>query len=177
MHRVSVSALLLLASAAAAQGGSAPALFPSFSFTGSFAGYGPASGVLHTDRRRQCSGAHLLLCGRGEWSGTTIPRGGFDPTLSVFDSTGRLVGSNQDGGCGVVAADAVTGMCWDFYLIAALPAGTYRVVLTQSTNTANGPPLQDGFSSFCSPRTRMRGSAPEFYAGSQPRGAAARFLG
>jgi uncharacterized protein (TIGR03437 family) len=83
-------------------------------------------------------------------AGTTIPRGGFDPTLSLFDSTGQLVAANQDGGCGLVAADAVTGMCWDSYMALSLPAGNYRLVVTQSANTANGPTLADGFHSFCS---------------------------
>ena len=83
-------------------------------------------------------------------AGTTIPRGGFDPTLSVFDSSGRLVASNEDGGCGAVAADAVTGLCWDSYLGLVLPAGNYRLVLTESTNTANGPTLADSFKYACS---------------------------
>lgn len=89
--------------------------------------------------------------------GTIIPRGGFDPTLSVFDSSGRLVASNEDGGCGAVAADAVTGLCWDSYLGLVLPAGNYRLVLTQSTNTANGPTLGDSFKYACSAANQNAG--------------------
>jgi len=161
MHRLSVSALFFLVSAAA-RGETATTFSPSFSFTGSFS--------QDTDQREvfftlPAAGNVLLrtfsYAGGVNGAGTTIPRGGFDPTLSLFDSTGRLVGSNQDGGCGVVAADAVTGMCWDSYLIVALPAGTYSVVLTQSTNTANGPTLQDGFNSFCSAANQNAGNCTQ----------------
>jgi len=78
-------------------------------------------------------------------AGTTIPSGGFDPTISVFDSTGRLIAYNRDGGCGNVAADAATSFCWDSFLQVSLPAGTYTAVLTQSENLPNGPTLADSF--------------------------------
>lgn len=77
--------------------------------------------------------------------GALIPRGGFDPTLSVFDSTGNLVGINKNRGCTGSNADAVTGACWDAYLAPSLPAGVYRVILTQSENLPNGPFLSDSF--------------------------------
>jgi uncharacterized protein (TIGR03437 family) len=75
----------------------------------------------------------------------TIPAGGFDPTISVFDAQGNLIVSNRDGGCGAVAADAVTSFCWDSSLALTLPAGSYSVVLTQSENLPNGPALADSF--------------------------------
>jgi uncharacterized protein (TIGR03437 family) len=78
-------------------------------------------------------------------AGTTIPAGGFDPTVSVFDSGGRLIAYNRDGGCGNVAADAVTSFCWDSFLQVSLPAGNYTAVLTQSENLPNGPTLADSF--------------------------------
>ena len=78
-------------------------------------------------------------------AGTQVPRGGFDPTLSLYSSTGDLIASNQDGGCSAVASDAVTSSCWDALLTVQLPAGDYRVVLTQSDNTPNGPGLADSF--------------------------------
>ncbi len=83
-------------------------------------------------------------------AGAMIPEGGFDPSLALFDSSGSLLATNQDGGCANVAADSVTGNCWDAWLPVTLPAGTYRAVITQSTNTANGPSLADSFSRFCS---------------------------
>ena len=95
--------------------------------------------------------------GRVNSAGTTISRGGFDPTLTVFDSSGRLIASNEDGGCGAVAPDAVTGLCWDSYLDLALPAGNYRLVLTQSTNTAIGPTLADSFKYACGAANQTAG--------------------
>src|ERR1700694_5566745 len=41
-------------------------------------------------------------------AGQMIPRGGFDPILSLFDSTGMLIGLNEDG-TGFVAPDPHTG--------------------------------------------------------------------
>jgi uncharacterized protein (TIGR03437 family) len=78
-------------------------------------------------------------------AGTPIAAGGFDPTISIFDSTGLLVAMNQDGGCGVVSADPTTAACWDAFIQTTLPAGTYRVVLTQSTNLPASSLLSDSF--------------------------------
>jgi hypothetical protein len=78
-------------------------------------------------------------------AGQTIPRGGFDPILAVFDSSGTLIGQNDDG-LSLVAADAVTGEHYDTYLdIASLAAGTYTVAVMQYDNFANGPALANGF--------------------------------
>src|SRR5689334_4991791 len=41
--------------------------------------------------------------------GQAIPSGGFDPVLSVFDSTGLLQGLNLDGTCPPHNTDPVTG--------------------------------------------------------------------
>jgi uncharacterized protein (TIGR03437 family) len=78
-------------------------------------------------------------------AGTTLPRGGFDPTLSVFDANGALIAVNRDAGCDKVAPDAVTHQCWDAYIELQLPAGLWRAALTQSENVANGPSLSDAF--------------------------------
>jgi uncharacterized protein (TIGR03437 family) len=78
-------------------------------------------------------------------AGATIPEGGFDPTISVFDANGNLVAWNRDGGCGTVAADSATSFCWDSYLALQLPAGSYEAVLTQSDNLPNGPTLAQSF--------------------------------
>src|SRR5579872_2213210 len=105
--------------------------------------------------------ARTLSYAGGSLISGAIPRGGFDPTLTLFDSTGRLVAANEDGGCGPRAADAVTGQCWDSYLSLLLPAGTYRLVLTQSTNGANGPTLSDSFKSFCSQANQTAGNCTQ----------------
>ncbi len=78
-------------------------------------------------------------------AGTVIAPGGFDPTVSLFDSAGNLIAANQDGGCPSVAVEAQTGFCWDSKMVVPLPAGSYQVVLTQSDNSANGPTLADSF--------------------------------
>lgn len=78
-------------------------------------------------------------------AGATIPQGGFDPTISVFDSTGNLIAYNRDGGCANVATDSVTGFCWDSWLQIQLPAGNYTAILTESENLPNGPTLADSF--------------------------------
>lgn len=78
-------------------------------------------------------------------TGARIEGGGFDPSLSLFDSTGLLLATNRDGGCGKVAADRVTTWCWDAFISMPLPKGTYQLVLTESENTPLGPYLTDPF--------------------------------
>ena len=77
-------------------------------------------------------------------AGVTIPRGGFDPILAVFDSTGAQINQNDDGGSNV-PADSVTGEQYDTYLQSTLAAGTYTVSVMEYDNFANGPNLSDGF--------------------------------
>lgn len=79
--------------------------------------------------------------------GTTIPGGGFDPTLSLFDiATGLLIANNRDGTCATVSTDPVSGTCWDARLTVNLPAGSYQLVLTIGDNLADGPTLTDASS-------------------------------
>jgi len=77
-------------------------------------------------------------------AGNTILRGGFDPILAVFSSTGGLIGQNDDGG-GNVSPDSVTGARYDTFLQVALAAGNYSVTVMQYDNFANGPNLSNGF--------------------------------
>ncbi|KAB7643928.1 PEPxxWA-CTERM sorting domain-containing protein [Polymorphobacter fuscus] len=70
-------------------------------------------------------------------AGQTIARGGFDPILALFDlSSGVRINENDDGGCGLVAADAVSGQCWDTFLTSSLGAGNYRVSVQVYPNFA-----------------------------------------
>lgn len=79
-------------------------------------------------------------------AGTVIARGGFDPILAVFDSTGAIVGQNDDGGPGHVPADPLTGAYFDTWLnLTTLAAGSYTVAVMQYDNFANGPNLSNGF--------------------------------
>lgn len=77
-------------------------------------------------------------------AGQAIARGGFDPTVALFDSTGLLVAQNDDGGADV-PADSVTGATFDSYLAILLAPGDYTVALTVFDNEALGPALANGF--------------------------------
>jgi hypothetical protein len=81
-------------------------------------------------------------------NGTTTPRGGFDPVLTLFSSTGTVLGFGGGGGraaCGgAIAADAVTGLCNDANFSRTLGAGNYTLDLTEFPNVALGT-LADGF--------------------------------
>lgn len=77
-------------------------------------------------------------------AGNMIARGGFDPILALFDSAGHRLASQDDGGCSRVAADAVTGACWDTNFNVELGAGTYTASIQQFDNFSNGD-LSDGF--------------------------------
>jgi|GEM_PF-1659996 len=136
------TAFVLLAGLAAARLAAAGG----FSYTGSFATDNDKR-VFYFDLT--APGAVILRTfsygGGTNAANATIPGGGFDPTLSVYDSSGNLLAYNRDGGCGSVAADSTTSFCWDSYLTLQLPAGHYRAVLTQSDNLPNGPTLADSF--------------------------------
>ncbi len=117
-----------------------------FSFTGSFANDNDVQKINFT------VSSWWPTIGIRSWSyaggvnagGDTIARGGFDPILAVFDSNGTAVSYNDDGGCSMVAADAVTGKCWDTYMLTAMGPGTYTVAISQYDNYAIGN-LADGF--------------------------------
>ncbi len=77
-------------------------------------------------------------------AGTVIPAGGFDPILSLFDSTDTLIRTVDDGPL-TVPADPVTGRQYDTSFSQALTAGSYRVVVSQFSNFATGPNFSNGF--------------------------------
>jgi hypothetical protein len=72
-----------------------------------------------------------------------IPAGGFDPWLSIFDSSGNLLAS-VDNGSGL-PADPVTGASFDSLISESLAAGSYTLVLSQSDNQPFDTSLSDGF--------------------------------
>lgn len=78
-------------------------------------------------------------------AGQSIARGGFDTILALFDGTGNLIDQNDDGGCGNVGADALTGQCWDTFLQSSLSSGNYTVSIMEYDNFAIGPTLASGF--------------------------------
>lgn len=77
-------------------------------------------------------------------AGNSIARGGFDPILALFDSTGALIDQNDDGGPSNVATD-FSGVAYDVFLTSSLAAGSYTVAVMQYDNFANGPNLSNGF--------------------------------
>ena len=70
----------------------------------------------------------------------TAPAGGFDPIVSLFDSTGAFIDDDDDDddGFGSTATDPVTGNAFDAFLQTPLAAGTYTVVVTQFDNFFDG---------------------------------------
>ncbi len=146
---VSALALHLLAALSGAYGAEprdVPAATTHFSFTGTFAKDDETRFFNFTIPAAGPVTLRTFSFGGGtNAAGTAIPSGGFDPTISLFDANGNLIATNQDGGCSLVAAEPKTGFCWDAYMTVQLPAGNYKVLLTQSDNTANGPTIDDSF--------------------------------
>lgn len=79
-------------------------------------------------------------------AGTIIPAGGFDPILSLFNSSDALIQTVDDGPL-PVPADPVTRQQYDTNFSQALTAGNYRVVVSQFSNFASGPNFSNGFPS------------------------------
>lgn len=75
-------------------------------------------------------------------AGTSIPRGGFDPILTLFSPTGAFIVSDDDQSSVV---DPVSGNSWDALITRLLDTGTYTLALTQYNNSAIGPNLSNGF--------------------------------
>jgi len=111
------------------------------------------------------SNVRLISYGYGggtQSNGNVVAAGGFDPILVLFDSTGALIGQNDDAvsgttgacGSGSVMPDPITGAQWDTCLdLPLLPAGNYDVAVMQYDDFARGPNLSNGF---------MRAGQPNF---------------
>ncbi len=135
--------------------GSSPALATGFSFTGNFAEDDNVQ--LFAFSTNGSSKVRLISYGYGggtNAAGTVIPRGGFDPILALFNSSGTLIGQNDDSisttlgacGAGVVTPDALTGQQWDTCLdLPSLASGNYTVAIMEYANFATGPNLSNGF--------------------------------
>lgn len=66
-------------------------------------------------------------------AGQVIAAGGFDPILTLYDSTGTRIDFQDDAPSGV-PADATTGSEFDVLFTQTLAAGAYRVALSQYDN-------------------------------------------
>jgi len=98
--------------------------------------------------------------GGTNFAGASIPSGGFEPTISLFDSTGNEMNPKGSGPCTgdtgdpltTLAPDPVTGACGDVYYPTSYSfpttpwsPGTYTLALSLYSNPAAGPTLGDGF--------------------------------
>ena len=121
-----------------------------FSFTGTLAA---DDGVellgFTTDGSSTVTLRTYSYAGGTQANGNIVPRGGFDPTLALFDSVGNKIASNDDGDG--VPADSVTGGAYDTKLSILLDVGAYTVAVSQSYNFANGPTFSDGYTEAGSP--------------------------
>lgn len=124
---------------------SAPAAAADFSYTGNLT---DPNQVLLFDFNVGSSSQVTLrtysYAGGTNAAGTVIARGGFDPILALFNSSGFKIDENDDGGSNV-PADPLTGSNYDTFLTALLAPGSYTVSVQAFSNFANGPNLSDGF--------------------------------
>jgi len=145
MHSWRICRLLALSALSIALAGNASA--GSYSFTGTFTTDDQVQEFLFTVGSTSIVTAETFsYAGGTNQAVMTIPEGGFDPYLSIFDSSGELIGVNNDG-TGIVPIDPVVDAGFDSYLSFSngLAPGTYTLILSQSGNEPVGPTLADGF--------------------------------
>jgi hypothetical protein len=88
--------------------------------------------------------------------GTAAASGGFDPIVSLFNSTGTYVAFNDEDTTNYNRPKNGTGSSLDAYLAQNLTAGNYTLIVTQFYNFAtsgsniNDPFSEDGNSNFTS---------------------------
>lgn len=124
---------------------SAPAAAADFSYTGNLSD--PNQVLLFNFNVGSSSQVTLRTysyAGGTNAAGTVVGRGGFDPILALFNSTGALIDENDDGGSNV-PADPLTGSRYDTFLTALLAPGSYTVSVQAYSNFAIGPNLSNGF--------------------------------
>ena len=110
-----------------------------FSFTGNLSGADDqARFVFGLDSGSTVVIRTLSYAGGVNTAGDTIPAGGFDPVLSVFNSNGLLLLVDDDGRS---AIDPLTGLAYDSEIMALLDPGDYTTVLTQFANFPAGSTL------------------------------------
>ncbi len=146
---------LAIAATVATLAATAQAAPSNFSFGGTFANDSEVQ--LFSFTSGGASNVRLISYGYGggmQANGNVVAAGGFDPILALFDSSGALIGQNDDavsgstGACGAgsVTPDPITGLEWDVCLdLPLLPAGAYQVAVMQYDDFAFGPNLSNGF--------------------------------
>ena len=125
-------------------GWSAAMALPAMCYQGTFA----ADNTVTTHNFNVTTGGFYELqtwsyAGGTDPCGNLVPRGGFDPILSLFSGAGvNLMASNDDGW---KRLDSANGLGWDSYIKIYLAPGNYTVALTEYDNFAVGPGLGNGF--------------------------------
>ncbi len=85
--------------------------------------------------------------GGGNGSGTTIPEGGLEPYLSLFDASGNFLASTYFGTTcpGGANTNSVSGQCYDVLLDGGtLGPGTYQIALSAFENLSLAENLGTG---------------------------------
>jgi hypothetical protein len=123
-----------------------PANAADFSFKGSFNSDDDVQLFNFTvDSTSEVTLKTLSYAGGTQADGTIVSDGGFDPILSLFDSSGDLIDRNDDGNFDEVPADPTTGQYYDTFLQSLLDPGTYTVAVSQYNNFPVGSNLSQGF--------------------------------
>jgi hypothetical protein len=74
----------------------------------------------------------------------TLPAGGFDPIMTIFNSNGVQVAFQDDGPL-ARNVDPITGQAWDFAFTVTLPADTYTFILSEYSNSFDGTSYDPSF--------------------------------
>jgi hypothetical protein len=93
------------------------------------------SGVFDKDDNVRFFSFNLVSASSVTIKSTSYAAGGFDPLLVLADSSGLIIGGNDDG----------LDLVGDFLLTATLDAGNYLVAVAQFDNFAIGPYIGEGF--------------------------------
>jgi len=124
------------------------------------------TGGLHLFDSKSYAGGTLV-------NGIMVPRGGFDPILTLFagsSATGAALAFDDDGPAGSVATDPKTGQAWDSFFEIWLAPGQYTVAVSQYNNFYVGggaftfpfPPANNFTSALCTNQSfcDVSGAAP-----------------
>lgn len=122
------------------------------SFTGTFSADDQLEIFLFTAPSASFFAETWSYAGGVNSAGETVPAGGFDPVLSLFDASGGLTASSplvaENDDNPAASVDPTTGNAFDSLLsISTLnPGGTYALVLSEYDNLPYGPTYGAGFS-------------------------------
>lgn len=123
------------------------AMAASFTYTGSFTADNSVYTQTFNTATTQDFTIYTTSYGGGiNANGTNSSAGGFVPVVTLFGTSGDVIGfGGGDGMCsGSSLADSGTGLCEDAYFTGSIGPGSYTLALTEFPNVAVGN-LSDGF--------------------------------